>query len=224
MIEEVRIVDIAIGADVVGRDGKLGSVHRVIVDARSNTVTDLIVKHGFAFSKERILPLGRVTGVDGAGAHVDMDQRGFEALNGYTDDRYRAPDPSYIGPPGYSHDTFLLDAATASLGGGGTGSFAYSSPPLGFPGGQQVTPDDLQRPVIQPGTDVRDADGEKVGEVETFSTDPATGAATHFTLRQGHIFTHDAPLPADWIAELSDKGVVLRAKKADIDALIDKQK
>lgn len=217
-------MDIAIGADVLGTNGKLGSVHRVIVDARSNTVTDLVVKHGFPFTTDRVLPLGLVRAVDQAGVHADLDERGFEALNGFSDGHYRAADPDYTGPPGYSHDTFLLDAATASLGAGGTGGFGYTSPPMGFPGGEEISPDNMARAIIQPGTDVLDADGEKVGEVEAFTASAATGEAGHITLRQGHIFTHDAPLPAEWIAELSDKGVVLRVRKAEVDELMARQK
>src|SRR5215471_4623798 len=153
--------DIRIGADVVGRDGKLGEVHRVIVDARSNHVTDLVVKHGFLWGNERIVPLGCVSSVEDGTVRLDLEEDGFKAMNGFAPDHYHAPDPDYIGPPGLDNREFLLDSAVATSGAAGLG-VTGGTKPLGYPGGEQVTPDDMQRPAYAVGMDVLDALGEKV--------------------------------------------------------------
>jgi uncharacterized protein YrrD len=41
----------------------LGEVQRVITDAASDRVTDLVIKHGFLVGRERIVPLAHVQGV-----------------------------------------------------------------------------------------------------------------------------------------------------------------
>lgn len=209
-------MNVKIGDEVRGHDAKLGEVHRVIVDARSNHVTDLVVKHGFLFGNERVVPLSCVTNVEDGVVHLDLDEKGFEAMNGYTDDRYRAPDPDYVGPPGFDNDEFMLDTLVAIGPGAGVGG-TYATPPLGYPGGEQVSPDDLQRPVYAKGTPVLDAGGEKVGEIGHLEVDPASGAPRHITIRTGTLVHHEAEIPLDWIQELGDKGVQLSVTKADVE-------
>ena len=209
-------MDIHIGQDVVGRDGKLGEVHRVIVDARSAHVTDLVVKHGSLFGSERILPLGCVAGVENNAVKVDLDQKAFEALNGFTDDRYRAPDPNYSAPPGFRNEEFLIDSAVA-FSGGAPGAAHAGGATLGYPGGQQVSPDDMQRPAYSQGTPVLDAEGAKVGELERMAFDSTSGEPTHIVLRRGFLFHHEAELPMSWVQEHGDSGIMLNVNRAEVE-------
>jgi len=213
-------MDISIGADVVGTTGKLGEVHRVIADARSDSITDLVVKHGF-FGRERILPLGLVKGVENGAIRVDLDQRGFEALDGYTDDRYRAPDPNWVGPPGFNREDFLMDVTVAE--GPMQGLAGGPVPPLGYPGGQQISPDDMARPAVSPGMAVLDSDGEKVGEVDDMDFASDTGRPTRLILRRGFIFHSETEIPVSMIQDISDDGVMLNVTKAQVEQLTKKQ-
>jgi uncharacterized protein YrrD len=210
-------MEIAIGADVIGKNGKLGTVHRVIVDARSNTVTDLVVRHGFPFKQERIVPLAAVTKTDADGIHVDLDERQFEELEGFVEQNFRTPDPDYVGPPGFNNTEFLLDEVTAGVGllGGEV------VPPLGFPGGEPITPADTSRPVVEPGTPIVDVEGETVGEVHEFAANAETGAPEKLVLRRGLLFHHDMELPLAWIAQISDKGVTLSVTRREVEAWIE---
>lgn len=218
---DVMAIDVRIGAEVMGTGGKLGEVHRVIVDARSNHITDMVVKHGFVFGNERVVPLTHVTRVEGGVVYVDLDATHFEAMNGFADDRYRAPDPNYSGPPGFENSQFLLTSLT---GGSGVAGLSAGGPPFGFPGGEQLSPDDMQRPAIAIGTPVVDMNGEKIGEVGGISVSSPDGTPTHLKLRQGHIFHHDVELPMAWVYELSDKGVTLKVAKSQIEALEKEEK
>jgi uncharacterized protein YrrD len=212
-------MDIAIGSDVLGEDGKLGTVHRVIVDARSNAVTDIVVKHGFLWGNERVVPLGHVRAADAKAVHLDLNEAGFKTMNGFAPEHYHAPDPNYIGPPGFDNRSFLLTEMGAGLSGAGAGT-AYSSPPMGYPGGQETSPDLTQRPVIEPGTDVLDAAGEKVGEVQEYAVNSDSGTPERLVLRKGFIFHHDTAIPISWIGELSDKGVSLTVGREQVEALV----
>ncbi|MGH2583972.1 MAG: universal stress protein [Dehalococcoidia bacterium] len=213
----VSPMDVSIGADVVGTTGKLGEVHRVIVDARTDTITGLVVKHGFLFGNERILPLDQVKTVENGVIHVDMDEKHFEILDGYADDRFRSPDVSYMGPPGFNNMDFLMDVTVAEgpmmgMGGGPT-------PPMGFPGGAQITPDDMVRPDVSPGTPVLDSAGEHIGDVHEMSFASDTGAPTRLVVRSGKIFHHDTEVPANLIKEISDDGVMLSVGKSEVEKL-----
>ena len=212
-----RGMDINIGADVIGTSGKLGEVHRVILDARSERITDLVVKHGFLFGRERVVPLAHVTEVENGVVHLDLDERGFEAMDGFSDDRYRAPDPSWVGPPGRRSEDFLMDVTVAEgpmagLGGGPT-------PPLGFPGGQQVSPDDMARPTVSPGTPVLDRDGKHIGDVHEMAFSAEHGTPTRLVVRSGGIFHHDTEVPASMVQEIGDDGVMLNVVQDEVEKL-----
>jgi nucleotide-binding universal stress UspA family protein/uncharacterized protein YrrD len=216
-----RPMDISIGSDVVGTTGKLGEVHRVIVDARTDRITDIVVKHGFLFGRERVVPLSHVTGVESGVIHVDLDERGFEALDGFTDDRYHAPGPNYAGPPGYSQGDFLMDATVAE--GPMQGMTGAPATPLGFPSGEQVSPDDMSRPAVSSGTPVLDSEGHEVGHVHDMDFAADTGAPTRLVLRTGRIFRHETEIPVSMIQDISDDGVMLNVTRAQVEQLVEKR-
>jgi hypothetical protein len=158
-----------------------------------------------------------VTKVENGVVHVDLDEKHFEIMDGYTDDRYHAPDPSYTGPPGFNNEDFLMDVTVAE---GPTAGYAGGpTPPLGFPGGQQITPDDMVRPAVSSGTPVLDSTGEKVGEVHEMAFASDGGAPTRLVARSGFIFHRDTEIPVSMIAEISDDGVMLNVAKADVEKL-----
>jgi uncharacterized protein YrrD len=212
-------MQVHIGSHVLGTGGKLGEVHRVIVDARTNNVTDIVVKHASLFGKERMVPLGSVDHVaDDGSVHLTVDEKGFEEFQGFVDDRYHAPDPNYIGPPGFHREAFLMASVSA-----GTGASGFGAKPMGFPGGEQISPDDMERPTVQPGTPIVDPDGKKIGEVHELAWEAEGGAPTRLVMRSGTIFHTDTKLPLDWIQNLSDEGVVLNVPRERVEALRDEQ-
>jgi nucleotide-binding universal stress UspA family protein/uncharacterized protein YrrD len=208
--------DIRIGAHVRGTSGDLGTVHRVIVDARTNTVTDIVVRHGFAFRSERIVPLEHVSRVDNGTIELDLDNDGFAGMNGFTEEHFHAPDPDYQAPPGFDRGTYLLDTAVLT---GSTAGFGQPVPAIGFPGGEETSPDVISRPTIVPGDAVLDIAGEKAGEVGQLSVEPSSGQLTRLTVRHGFAGRAEVDVPLTWIQELSDKGVVLNVPKEAVEGL-----
>lgn len=215
-------MDVSLGADVIGTEGKLGVVERVIVDARSGKVTDIVVKHGFVFGHERIVPIAHITGVEDNGVRLDMDERMLGTMDGFVGTRV-GRDPDYMGPPpadldGSFQGNLALDQTVAAGAQGGMGT---AGKPMGYPGGEQVTPDFVQRPAFSRGTAVFAADGEKVGDVGELSFAHDTGMATRLAVRRGFIFHHDTDVPVDWIREFGDDGVLLNVPKAQVEGLAD---
>lgn len=218
-------MDISIGADVMGPSGKLGELARVIVDARSQRVTDLVVKHGFLFGRERVVPITHITRVEDGAVHLDLDERGLETMDGYTEGR-QAPTLDQVGPPafdqpGVGRGNMALEQTVAL---GGAAGYGGAGKPMGYPGGEQVTPDNTERPAVAAGTDVFGADGEKVGEVGAFSFAHDTGALTRLTLRRGLIFKHETEIPLEWLREVGSDGVLLHVPKSEAEALAEARK
>lgn len=207
-------MDIKIGANVEGTDGKLGSVHRVVVDARSNTVTDLVVKHGALLGHERVVPLSHVTGVDGDVVRLDLDQQGFNVMNGFTAEHFQSPAADFNGPLGYNRGDYLFYGPAF----GGVGGVIPAASPIDARGNDQPTPGDQQRPSVGPGTTILDVMGEKIGEVGALELSGDDGKPTRLTMKSGLIFRHEREIPLAWVKEISDDGVMLTMTKDQVEA------
>jgi uncharacterized protein YrrD len=199
-------MEIRLGAQLVGRDGTLGEVRGLIVEAQSNHVTDLVVRHHGLRRFTRVVPLAHVTRIDGDSVHVDLDEHAFAALDGFVDDRYHAPNREYT-PPGSSATTFSMDAAVAA---GGISGHMGS-----LPGGQSW-PDDVQRAAVAPGTPVRDAIGEVIGHVSGLQFTAETGTPTQLSMRRGHLIRHDTVIPVSCIKEIADDGILLTVTEREL--------
>ncbi|MGE5595369.1 MAG: PRC-barrel domain-containing protein [Hyphomicrobiales bacterium] len=207
---------IAIGDEVRGPDGKLGEVEKLIVDAEADRISEVVVKHGFLWGNERVIPLEAIQRSDGSVLYTDIDQKQFKECAGFDPGRYREPDPDYSGPPAFdadAQDNFPYRVAVTQ------GSLLYlnAGKTFGYPGGE--VSEGVSRlqtlPVIQEGDAVLSSDYEKVGEVSEFEGN-ADGFPTRLVVKQGFLFKREAEIPAEWIAELSDKGVVLNVSRDEV--------
>ena len=192
-------MEIRLGAEVIGTQGKLGTVQRVIVESHTERVTDLVVRHHGLLGHTRVVPLGHVANVADDAVHLDLDEAGFEALDGFVSDRYHAPNATFT-PPGSSTTTFAVDATVA---GGGFGGHLG-----GLPSGQ-TWPDDTERAAVGAGTPVIDVTGVRIGAVHELRF-AESGAPTRLVLRRGRLLHHDTVIPLDWVKEIGDDGILLR--------------
>lgn len=165
-------MEISIGAAVMGTSGKLGEVRRVIVDPRTGQVSALVVRHGFLFGGERVVLLEDVRRIEEGVIYLDLDEQGFADLDDFSPDQYRVPDPDIEGPAGFDRSEFVMDTLVAGAAAGGN----MAAPPAAAAPGDQAAPESLRAAVVAPGMEVRDVDGEKVGEVDDISLAPDTGA------------------------------------------------
>jgi uncharacterized protein YrrD len=206
---------IHLGAEVCGTNGKLGELSRLIVDSRSKKASEIVVKHGFLFGRERTVHLGHITTVEDNVIHLDMDEHGLEQMNGFTEERMPGQDPDYSGPPPADNDgtyraPFVLDTAVAQGSAAGLGT---SGKPLGYPGGEALAPEFTQRPAITKGTDVLDTNGEKIGDLDDLTVDARTGSPVRLVVRKGLIFSEDMEFSGDKIRDLSSEGIILNVSK-----------
>jgi uncharacterized protein YrrD len=200
-------MEIKLGAPVVGSDGAhLGHVMAAIADARSDRITDIVVKHGTISVHKQVVPLSHVTSVTDGEVHVGMNLRALDQEEGLTGPAHAA-DIDYVGTPGTDQDgdfrgDLQFDAFADSFGhmGGKVG---------GFPGGEQIGPDLMERPEIFPGMAVLDDVGQKVGELGEFSFEVETGAPVRVTVKSGFLFKSETELPLSWVRDLGEHGILL---------------
>jgi uncharacterized protein YrrD len=218
MREEGAAMDIAIGATVIGTDGTLGEISDVIAEARTDQVVEIVVKHGRLFGRgHTVVPLALVQRVADGDVYVNLDRATFEQGSEFVK-AIHADYTDYVGPPSQDNEgTFRgnmeFDAVTLSGG-------QMQGKPLGYPGGEALTPDDTTEAEIGPGAPILSADGMKVGEVGTLSFSSETGAPTRLTIRTGHILKHSYDVPIAWVKDLSTHGVLLNVSTHEVESLV----
>src|SRR5262245_3758025 len=75
----------------MGKDGKLGEVERIIVEHnRLDRVSEIVVKHGFLFGSERVVPVERITKIEAGVVYLDLDEKGLASMDGFAGERYHA--------------------------------------------------------------------------------------------------------------------------------------
>ena len=206
-------MNVLLGTKAVGTGGPLGHVQRFVFNARSRRAGHLVIKSGL-LGHERIVPISCVTQAEPSEVHLDMDERTFEAMDDYTEAAYRAPQTDYIAPPseqgpGHTGTEYQLDVMQAE----GVQSLSGDKP-FGFPGGEQVVPDDMQLVVVSKGTPVFDLSGEKVGEVNEAGVDPQTEDLIQLSVHKG-LLSGDAELALDLISDINMQGIHLSASKEE---------
>jgi osmotically-inducible protein OsmY/sporulation protein YlmC with PRC-barrel domain len=213
-------VPLRIGAAVHALDGPAGRLERVVISPRSRRVTHLIVRTGWplpALGRAVVAPVSLLHGAGAAGAPVALfaTRRELEALPGFVESAYVAPDPAWQPPAGYARDHVLHrlargeDVAETELL--DTGLLVHRRK-IGLPD-ELVT---LRRgqPVV--------CLGGAAGHVERVLMDLATGAVTHFVLRRGGVgpfFGRSVVVPVDWARWIDDDAVLLDVGQEQLDSL-----
>ena len=207
-----------LGSAVMGASGKFGEIERVMFDPNTRRAEHLVVRYGTLLAGTRVVPFHNVARVDGEGVHLTLDEDAFGQLPPYRDDLDRARDPDYVAPPaeetaGRSGTGFQMDQLTAR------GVLGYTTDkPMGYPGHEQVVPDDRQLPAVGRGTNVFDGTGEKVGEIGELAVESETGMPARVVVRSGLIFTKDFDVPLEWVDGITPEGIGLSVSKSDMEA------
>ena len=212
----MRITD---GADVVSAEGKkLGSVARVVVDARTKEVTHLVVGEGLVFTEEKVVPLNLVAGATDARITLQPDAGELEDMSEFEVDYFVPADEAAdegLDLPVHSPPAF------------------YVYPPfLGTPGGPlQVDPRGpsvvAERRIpfdtvpLEEGATVLGYGGHKVGEVAGVLTHPGDNRLSHMLVRQGTLRHHEKLVPAEWIEAMDEDQVRLAVSAGTVNTLRD---
>ncbi len=202
------------GAAVVTADGKdVGTVDRVVLDPGSKKVTHLVVRQGFLFTEDKILPIDLVAqgDEDRVILRVEGDDLGelppFEETHYIQagEERVSAPYPTPYVMPVYWYPPV------------GTTRWGYPYPD--YPGYTGTTLPSYAVEVEQnipegtvalaEGARVYSADGEHVGAVERVFFDPDSHKATHFMISEGLLFKERKLVPVAWTRSIGEDEVYL---------------
>jgi maltose alpha-D-glucosyltransferase/alpha-amylase len=181
--------------EVLTADGeKVGVIDRFVIDPRTKEVTHLVVKKGFLFPEDKVVPVDLI-------AFATEDQVKLKAVEGelelpvfeetyYT--RVGAADRLYhyapVGVAWWGYPGYLThqDYAVAT---------------------RQNIPQ--QTVAIEEGAKVVSADSEHVGNVQRVFMDEDTVRATHLVISSGMFLTTEKLIPTSWIETITEDEIFL---------------
>lgn len=209
------------GARVVtASDETVGHIERVVLDPRTHEVTHLVIRQGFLFTEDTLLPLRLVHSATEEEVRL---QAGVDDLDHLP--RYET-----------THFVPVHQAEIMSMGYPVTGYAPpiYGYPPFGAVWGRGDHPDYIQTPdgdylatdqphipddtvALQEGARVMSADDRHVGEVESVLVNG--DRATHFIISQGLLLKDRKLVPLSWVTNLLSEEVWLSVSAATLELL-----
>jgi uncharacterized protein YrrD len=207
------------GTDVFTAAGeKIGSISRIVIDAKTRDVTDLVVERGTLLSRdEKVIPVGL----------VDLEKEDrimLRETNQNVDDFLDYETTHYV-PVENAGAPYENVEAT------------YWYPPVNFQMQvprvgliSETVPDQVAetetsipegRIAISEGARVLSADDKHIGNVEQVIADSKSNTVTHFVVGKGFLLKEHKLVPAFWVAHMDEEEIQLSVESSLFDRLPD---
>ena len=203
------------GPEVIAQTGGDLFVDRVVLNPKTKEVTHIVVRKGFLFLEDKIVPLSLIASSTEEGVALRPNAGDLESLPPFEETHYVSAD-----------DLEARDAASTAeplywyppMGGWlGYSEFGYGYPPPYPSETQQNIPPDTV--ALREGALVITADGQQVGTVERVFTDSQTDRATYFLMSQGLFFKERKLIPVTWIRTINENEIHLSVGAVTLDGL-----
>jgi len=180
------------GVPVIGREGELGTVERLVVRPGSGEVTHLVVHHGPLAHDDVVVPVDVVEEADERAVRVRLYASDWERLPVYRPEEFISPPDGWQAPGRDTSDRVVFRAPAAGVAASHQPARAGQAEPAagGWP--------------IEAGMPVVCRDG-RVGTVDLVLLDPTSRRATHFVVRQSDLLEQDTIVPTDWVREIRER-------------------
>jgi uncharacterized protein YrrD len=187
--------DFHIGAQVHCTDGRCGKLVKLVVDPKTQQVTDLIVEKGFLLRKDRVLPVSTVAQIVGDEIHLQISSNQMSDFNEYHEVTVTEPAP----------DAGSYRGTSNNMGG------AYSEPYVPMIRRRLREGIATGKTVIDRGTEVENL--EKVlGHVDHVIVNSETDAISHIVVRSG-FFAEYRVIPVEKVEDIGNDIFVLISRE-----------
>lgn len=214
---------INIGAAVYSQDGKhIGKVSKAIVDSRKNTL-EFIVVDDSVFKADRLVDEGAILSSNDDEIRISIPAAKFGELPPFVEQELVQLRGDVVAPgmPGREALPLPIDGTAGQWQVVDSGRSEY--PNIGGHSIFQSTPvgDIVMRErssieetdlAISKGTDVKTADGHKVGTVDELLLDD-NNAIIGFVVKKGVLFHQDIRVPMAWVSSITSHAVHLNVTR-----------
>lgn len=206
------------GAEVFTATGeKIGTISRIVIDAKTRDVTDLVVERGALFKDEKVIPVGLVDLENKDRIVLRETNQSVEDFLDYETTHYVPLDQA--GVPYENIDTYYwYPPANFQTP---TGGILPGIQPDYVPQTETSIPEG--RVAISEGAQVISADDKHIGNVEQVIANSETKNVTHFVVGKGFLLKEHKLVPAHWVTSVDESKVYLSVEARLFDRLPDYQ-
>jgi uncharacterized protein YrrD len=201
----------AAGGDDVGR------IDRVVIDPRTKEVSHVVVRKGFLFTEDKVVPINLIAQATDERVTLRQDAGDLENLPPFEETQYvpiDEEDRATFAPVGYAAPLYWYPTY------GGVGWYGGASYPM-YPNVAYPTHTEKNIPEgtvgLKEGARVVTASGEHVGSVERIFTQD--DRVTHILVSQGVIFKEKKLVPMGWIVDVKEDEVTLGVRTGVLERL-----
>jgi uncharacterized protein YrrD len=206
------------GAEVFTASGeKIGTISRIVIDAKTRDVTDLVVERGALFKDEKVIPVGLVDLENEDRIMLRETNQNVDDFLDYETTHYVPLDEA--GVPYENIDTYYWYPPTNFQT--PTGGILPGIRPDYVPETETSIPEG--RVAISEGAQVISADDKHIGNVEQVVANSETNNVTHFVVGKGFLLKEHKLVPAHWVTSVGENKVYLSVEARLFDRLPDYQ-
>lgn len=199
-----------IGSDVHFTDGETGKLVKVVIDPHTKRVTDLVVKVGLLFKKERIIPVELVEDVEDDGIQLIIFSQELNNYPEYSETEFADSDPVLLDELGYSPDQGVQWALRYGK--------ALAGKVWGQPRIREHVEEDAAAGKVAIGRGTRVRNGhETIGYVDHLLVDE-DGQITNLIVRRG-LLPFRAVIPISMVEKVDGESVLVPASRKELQSL-----
>jgi len=211
------------GATVYSFDGRqVGHINRVVLNPKTKEVTDIIVRKGFLFAEDKVVPLNLVESSIAERILLREDAGNLDALLPFKETHYISLDE------GESHNADYSNELASPLYWYPPMDLGLEYPGYGYdyqPRYRTETEENIPEGTIalKEGAAVFSSDNHHIGNVAQVFTEAANNRVSYFLISEGIVFKHQRRIPAAWIRAVEEGNIHLTVGRAVLDGLIEVQ-
>lgn len=191
------------GVNVFTAEGdKVGSIERVVVDPRMKEITHVIVKQGFLFTEDKVLPIDLIATATDEQVTLKENVNDLEAMPEFEETQYvtasgseDAPLPSPMASTQVAWPMYYLPPQDPGR--------KLSSPWNEARGPRYVSQTNRNVPedavALEDNAKVISADGKHVGNIVKVFSNAENDCITHLLVSRGILFKEERLIPVEWI-------------------------
>ena len=207
----------------------VGQIDRVVMDPKTREVTYLVVRKGFLFAEDKVVPIKFVRDATEERVTLEHEAGNLESLPPFEETQYRPLDwqqqAGAIDNPPSANTSSGTSFAPPLFWYPSVGAQPWASPLWSEPAFEthvvtNIPDDDV---AIKKGARVTTSDHKHAGSVEEVITHAHDNKATHFVISHGLILKTHKAIPVQWIDEVTENEVKLGVKAEMLDLLPEHQ-
>lgn len=176
-------------------DKKIGELESVIIDPATQEISHLIVKKGFLFTRDKLVPISLV-------AYGDADQIKLHAFEGTIEDLQDFEETHFITLDNYINNKIDGKIIPMMFYSPLSRSQSYAAQLTSIPVIKKRLP--FGKESIQKGVDVVSLDDEVIGSVKELVLDPRTDRISHLLVADGLLFKREFMIPIEWVKSIEN--------------------